>query len=83
MVSKIYASILDMNISGKSASVTMLNRIFFDEKSDYVQFAKLILIKVQIELEKDTDGRWLLSQTEILAVNNQPSQWKNITYPDW
>jgi len=83
MIGKIYASILDMNISGKSSSVTMLNRIFFDEKSDYVNFARLILVKVQIELEKGTDGNWLVSQTEILAVNNQPSQWEKVNYPDW
>jgi hypothetical protein len=83
MIGKIYASILDMNITGKSASVTMLNRIFFDEKSDYVEFARLILIKVQIELEKGSDGKWLVSQTEILAVNNQPSQWEKVDYRNW
>lgn len=83
MVSKIYASILDMNISGNSASVNMLNRIFFDEKSDYIEFAKLILVNVQIELEKGPGGNWLVSQTEILAVNNQTSDWKKVDYSNW
>ena len=83
MIEKNYASILDMNISGRSASVTMLNRIFFDEKSDYVDFARLILVKVQIELEKGSDGNWLVRQTEILAVNNQPSQWEKVDYSNW
>lgn len=83
MIGKIYASILDMNISGRNASVTMLNRIFFDENSDYIEFARLILINVQIELEKGSDGNWLVSQTEILAVNNQPSQWEKVDYSNW
>ncbi len=83
MVGKIYASILNLQISGNTASVTMLNRIFFDEQSDYVEFAKLILVKVQIELEKGSESNWLVIQTEILAVNNQPSQWEKVNYQNW
>jgi hypothetical protein len=83
LISKIYDSILDMNINGNAATVTVLNRIFFDEENELVGPKTVIFINVRMELEKGTDGNWLVSQTEILAVDGRPSQWENINYPDW
>ncbi len=82
-VSRVYDSILQMQVSGNTASLTMLNRIFFDEQSYYAEFAKLVLVKVQIDLEKGLDGNWLITRTEVLAINNQPTKWSNINYPNW
>ncbi len=83
LVDKDYSSIRNMQISGRTATVTLLNRILFDEKSDIVDFTKVILVKVQLDMEKGSDGNWLINQTEILAVNDQPSKWDNVNYQDW
>jgi ketosteroid isomerase-like protein len=81
-VSKVYDSIMDMQVSGNTASLTMLNRIFFDEQSYYAEL-RVVAVKVQIDLEKDPDGNWLVTRTEVLAVNNQPTKWSNINYRNW
>jgi hypothetical protein len=82
-VSKVYDSILDMQASGNTASLTTLNRIFFDEQSYYAELARVVVVKVQIDLEKGSDGNWLVTRTEVLAINNQPTKWSNINYPNW
>jgi hypothetical protein len=83
LISKVYDSILDMNISGNSASVTVLGRIFLDKENKLVGTTEVIFIKAQIELEKGSDGKWLISQTEVLTVNNRPTEWRNINYLNW
>jgi ketosteroid isomerase-like protein len=83
LVDKVYDSILNMQISGNTASVTMLSRIFFDEQSEAASYAKLVLVKVEINLKKGTNGNWLVTQAEILAVNGRPSKWSEAGYPNW
>jgi ketosteroid isomerase-like protein len=83
LVEDIYDSILEMQISGDTASVTLLNRLFIDPRSSYAEFAKIVLVKVEIDLKKTLDGQWLIIRTEILAINNQPTKWSNVGYIDW
>ena len=83
LVEKIYDSILEMQISGDTASVILLNKIFIDPRSSYAEFIKIVLVKVEINLKKPLDGQWLITRTEILAINNQPTKWSNVGYIDW
>jgi len=83
LVEKIYYSILEMQISGDTASVILLNRIFFDPKSDLAEFTRLIVVEVQIDLQKTPAQNWLITGTEILRINNQPAQWTNVNYETW
>jgi hypothetical protein len=80
LVSKSYSSILERNISGDEAGIRTLNRILFDERSKAAQFAKIMLVEAEIELQKSPAGDWLISRIEILRVNNQPTKWSNISY---
>jgi hypothetical protein len=82
-IDKVIDSILDMNIAGNTATVTVLDRIFFDEENKLFSPIRLVLVKARIELEKGSEGNWLVSRTEILAVNNQPSQWEKVDYGNW
>ena len=83
LVEDIYDSILEMQISGDTATVTLLNRLFIDPRSNYAEFAKIVLVKMEIDLKKTLDGQWLITRTEILAINNQPTKWSNVGYIDW
>lgn len=83
LVDHIYSSIRQIRISADAATVTVLNKIFFDPKSDLAEFARLIIIEVQIDLQKTPDRSWLITRTEIQAVNNQPAKWTNVNYPNW
>jgi hypothetical protein len=42
-----------------------------------------VLVKVEIDLKKTLDEQWLITRTEILAINNQPTKWSNVGYIDW
>lgn len=79
-VDRIYDSILEMNIAGQTAEVVLLNRILFDKQSDVAAFTSILLAKVKIELEKQSDNRWLIKRTEVLAINNQPAKWTDVSY---
>jgi ketosteroid isomerase-like protein len=82
-VDKVYGSLLDMNISGSSATLTMLDRILIDPQSRYAQLANIALVKLSIDLKKTPDGNWLITRAEILTINNQPAKWTNINYENW
>lgn len=83
LVYNIIDSILNVQINGSSAEVELLNRILFDEKSDAAYMTNAVVVKIKINLQKQPDGDWLITNTEILTVNGQPAQWDNISYPDW
>ena len=83
LVEDIYDSILEMQISGDTASVTLLNRIFIDSQSNYAEFTRIVLVKVEIDLRKTPDGNWLITRTEIQTINSRPATWSNVNYENW
>ena len=82
-ISKVHASIKQKNISANNATFEVFARILFDENSEIYSYLKFMLIKAELKLQKNADGKWLISQAEILEVNNQPSNWKGIRNGGW
>ena len=60
-----------------------VDRILFDEKSLVSDFVRIMLIKAEIRLQKQPDGNWLITRTEILAMNNQPAKWQDVKHGDY
>ncbi|MFA5553141.1 MAG: hypothetical protein WCZ89_07290 [Phycisphaerae bacterium] len=79
-IENIYASILDTQISEKTAEVTLLNRIIFDSKSNIDTYTSVLLVKAKLIIEKQPDDKWLIKQTEILTINDRPAGWKDTDY---
>lgn len=81
LVDKIIKSILAVEISSPRATTIFTVRIVFDERSNvYQNFMRIMLVKVKLDLEKQSDDRWLINRTEILEINRQPANWRNINY---
>jgi hypothetical protein len=83
LIDKVFSSVRQMEITGRTAAVTVLNRIFFDPKSEVAQRAQVIIVEVKVDLQKNPDGNWLITHTEIQAVNGKPASWSNVNYENW
>jgi len=79
LIEKNITRISEINIQGTKATVVFTVRIVFDKRSHvYQSFKQLMLIKLQAQLQKQADGRWLISRSEILTIDRQPANWKRI-----
>ncbi|MHC4149643.1 MAG: hypothetical protein ACYSR5_09190 [Planctomycetota bacterium] len=83
IIEKNIKRIISIDISDSRATATFTVRIIFDKQSYiYQSFARLILTKAKIDLEKQ-DDRWLITRAELLEVDMQPFTWKDIKQTTW
>ena len=83
IIDKNIKRIISIDISDSRATATFTVRIIFDKQSYiYQSFARLILTKVKIDLEKQ-DDRWLITRAELLEVDMQPFTWKDVKQTIW
>ena len=83
LVSKVYSSFLQKNVQSDKATILLLSRVVFDEKSEVYSFSKIMLFKTQIRLQKGLDKNWLINSIEILEINKQPAKWSDVGYGQW
>ncbi len=79
-IQNIYKSILDLQISDRTAQAAVLNRILFDPNSDAASFTNAVIVQVRIDLVKQPNGRWLIQRTEITSINSNPAGWTDTNY---
>ena len=79
LIEKNITRVSQIDIQDTKATVVFTVRIVFDKRSYvYQNFKQLMLIKVQAELQKQQDGRWLISRSEILEIDRRPAKWQHI-----
>jgi len=84
LIEKNIARIVEMDISPPAATVTFTVRTLFDEKSHiYQDFKRQIFTKLKLNLQKQPDNNWRINQAEILEIDRQPANWKNILRGNW
>ena len=67
--------------SETTAVVTFTMRIVFDEQSIiYQNYKPLLLVRIRLEIARQSDKNWLIRQAEILALDRQPAGWADINY---
>ena len=67
------------SISGTNAKATVFLLITFDKDSYVSQnFVPFIQMKLEIQLQKQTDNEWLVSRIEIREINRQSTGWNQI-----
>ncbi|MDH4240056.1 MAG: hypothetical protein OEW48_10875 [Phycisphaerae bacterium] len=66
-------------ISPPKAEVTLTIVVHFDEQS-YVhrEYKSLVILKIELDLQKEQDKRWLINRSEILEIDKQPFKWRDI-----
>jgi hypothetical protein len=68
----------------QNATAVFTVRMLFDERSYvYRSFKQQLHIKAELDLQKQADGRWLITRTEILELDLRPVNWKDITQLNW
>lgn len=79
LVKKNIVTISSADTSGTTATVKMTMRSFFDPKSfAYQNFNPRMHTKMELNLEKQADGRWLIRRVEVLEINGHSMRWKDI-----
>jgi len=68
-----------VELSPPNASATLFTLLTFDENSLISQnYKSFLLTKVELHLQKQSDGTWLINRAEILELDRQPMNWSQI-----
>ena len=79
LVKKNIKRIVAIDISSPKATAIFTVRIVFDEQSSIAQnYSPLMFIKIKAELQKEQGNKWLINRVEILEIDRQPANWKDI-----
>ncbi len=67
--------------SQTTATAVFTTRIIFDEQSIiYQSYKATALLKIQLQLHKTADKKWLIDQIELLEIDRIPANWKDISH---
>ena len=79
IIEKAIPRIVSNEQSSPNANVIFTVRVLFDKQSDISQVYKSdIFFKVQAELKKQPDRRWLINRIEILEIDHFVAGWHGI-----
>jgi hypothetical protein len=79
LVEKNIKRMVSVDIQPQKATAIFTVRILFDKQSYvYQNFKTQMLTKVQADLQKQLNNQWLISRVELLAIDLQPADWKDI-----
>ena len=67
-----------ITISAPAAVVELSVRLHLNPQNPYAVGGTLMYLKVKFDLTKTPSGNWLISRTEIIAVNYQPMGWQDV-----
>ncbi|NIP23110.1 MAG: hypothetical protein GWN67_05600 [Phycisphaerae bacterium] len=65
-------------ISPPRADITLTVKVEFDEQSHYREYQSFVILKIDVDLQKERGRRWFISRAEILEVNRQPVTWGDV-----
>ncbi len=74
---------IEFSSPNTTATATFTVRIRFDQESYIYSFKREMFTRVQLNLQKEPDNRWLINRAEILAVDLQQAGWKDIKQTSW
>lgn len=66
-----------IEISPPKAEVTLSIKVHFEEQSSYSEYLPFVLLKMELDLQKEQDKRWLINHAEILEANKHPVSWRD------
>lgn len=83
LIKKNIKSILSTEVSGQKAIVVLTVRVVFDKESKIYNFRPLMLVKMELTLQKQQNNNWLISRAELLEIDRQPVKWNNVKTFSW
>ena len=70
------ALVIETSPSKATATLTVLTK--FEEQSYVYNYKPWLLIKIELYLQKQPDNRWLIDRAEVLELDRQPVNWRDI-----
>jgi hypothetical protein len=71
--------IVSIDLNPPNATVTFTVRVLFDPQSlVYQNYKQQLLAELHANLEKQPDGRWLISRVELVKIDFQPAKWESV-----
>ena len=68
-----------VELSTPNATATLFTLMTFDKNSNiYQNYKSFFLTKVELHLQKQPDGTWLINRAEVLELDRQPVNWSHI-----
>jgi hypothetical protein len=78
-VQKIKKNSALIQVSPPHASATIIVLVRFEQDSYIAQnYKPWLLIKIRINFQKQPDKSWLINRAEVLEVDKQPVQWRQV-----
>ena len=63
----------------RKATAVFTVRLIFDKRSYvYQSFKQQMFVKAEVDLQKQTNGTWLITRAEILELDLRPVNWQDI-----
>lgn len=67
-----------INVSGNNAEAELSVRLHLHPQNPYALGGTLMYVKMKLNLTKTAYGNWLISDSEIISINNQPFGWGSV-----
>jgi hypothetical protein len=68
-----------LEISPPEATAIVMTWLKFAKNAYAAQnYKELFLIKVELHLQKQPDGKWLISRVDLLEIDRQPFSWRQV-----
>ncbi|MBA7671914.1 hypothetical protein ES703_80083 [subsurface metagenome] len=84
LIEKNIKRIQAVEVSPPNATAVFTVRMLFDKRSYvYQSFKERLHVKAELDLQKQPDGTWLITRTEILELDLRPVNWKDVTQANW
>lgn len=78
LVAKNVKRIVQIEIEGPKATAVFTVRTLFDERSYVYDLKRLMFTKMELSLQKQRSNQWLINRTEVLEIDKQLVNWKDI-----
>jgi len=78
-VQKVKKNSVLIQVSPPQATVNLIVVVKFEQNSYIAQnYKRWLLIKLRVNLQKQPDKNWLVNRAEVLEVDKQPVQWREV-----
>jgi hypothetical protein len=71
--------LIELSPDKTTANAALSTIINFDQRSEiYRNFKPALIIKMELHLQKELNKNWLIDRAEVIELDRQPVQWKQL-----
>ena len=77
-IQKINRRFFTITVDRPTAMCEMDLVIILNPESRFAEYANILSVETKAYFQRNPDGKWLMTSSEIIKVNNHPTSWKNV-----